>query len=176
VDRSARFSTHISGAGIFWPKVGLKFFEAQRDAGYFPDLPAASYYPTSDPGQSDPFARLKETAELLHETLQRPLFVAEFGFPASKELAFAGGTWARPLPGYPVSPQGQADFTRDLVAWGAKTGHLAGLRPWAPDFAGPVWGAMSFFDLKDKTATARPGLDAITRGLTLSGRPGGAGS
>src|SRR5207253_8690146 len=141
-----------------------------REAGYFPDLPGASYYPTASAEEKDPFAKFKQTAALLHETLKRPLFVAEFGFPASKALAFSGGAWARPLPGYPVSPQGQADFTRDLVAWGAKTGHLAGLRPWAPDFAGPVWGAMSYFDLQEKRAVARPGLDATTRGLRLAGR------
>ena len=96
--------------------------------------------------------------------------MAEFGFPASKEMAFSGGAWARPLPGYPVSPQGQADFTRDLVRWAASTGHVAGIRPWAPDFAGPVWGGMSYFELHEKTAVAGPGLDAIARGLQLAGR------
>jgi hypothetical protein len=71
---------------------------------------------------------------------------------------------------YPLSPRGQADFTRDLVAWGARTGHLSGVRPWAPDFVGQVWGAMSFFDLQGRTAVARPGLDAIASGLRIVGR------
>jgi arabinogalactan endo-1,4-beta-galactosidase len=170
VDKSARFSTHISSLGIFWPKVALRFFEVHRDAGYLPDQLGASYYPSSNHGERDPVGRMKETATLLHDTLKRPVFLAEYGYPASKALGFGGGTWTNEVKPYPRSPQGQADFTRDLVAWGVKTGHLSGVRPWAPDLVGPGWGAMSFFDLQGKTAVARPGLDAIADGLRVAGR------
>jgi len=165
VDKQARFSTHISGMGIYWPKMAARFYEVHRDAGYLPDQLGASFYPTSDTHQRDPFARMKETVTHLNETFKRPVFLAEFGFPASTKLAFGGGTWTKPIPGYAVSPEGQANITRDVVAWGLKTGYLAGVRPWAPDFVGLGWGAMTYFDLQDKKAVARPGLEALREGL-----------
>jgi len=165
IDKSARFSTHLSGMGIYWPKLAARFYEVHRDNGYLPDQLAGSFYPTGNTGHRDPFGRMKETVTLLNETFKRPVFLAEFGFPASTKMVFGGGKWTKPIPGYPVSPEGQANFTRDVVAWGIKTGYLAGIRPWAPDFVGIGWGAMALFDLQDKIATARPGLNVLREAL-----------
>jgi len=51
------------------------------------------------------------------------------------------------------------------VAWGAGTGVLSGIRPWAPDLAGTSWGPMSLFESDGKSATARPALSAIVEGV-----------
>jgi len=68
--------------------------------------------------------------------------------------------WNDAVAGYPLSPRGQADFIRDLVAWGVHTGLLSGIRPWAPDLAGHGWGPMSMFGRNGKIAVARPALGA----------------
>ena len=41
--------------------------------------------------------------------------------------------WNYAVPGYPQTPDGQARFIRELVAWGRSEGVLSGIRPWAPD-------------------------------------------
>ena len=76
-----------------------------------------------------------------------------------------GFVWNDAVAGYPLTPEGQADFIRELVAWGVGTGVLSGIRPWAPDLAGTSWGPMSFFESNGKSSIARPALDAITEGV-----------
>jgi hypothetical protein len=82
----------------------------------------------------------------------------------------SGFIWNDAVKGYPLSPEGQANFIRDLVAWGAGTGVLSGMRPWGPDLAAPGWGPMSFFALDGKAATARPALSAIMEGVRSSSK------
>jgi hypothetical protein len=101
-------------------------------------------------------------ATAVRRELGRPVFIAEFGYPSAKMQS--GFIWNDAVKGYPLSPEGQANFIRDLVAWGAGTGVLSGIRPWAPDLAGTPWGPMSFFEFDGKTATARPALNAIVEG------------
>jgi hypothetical protein len=98
-------------------------------------------------------------AAAAHRELGRPVFIAEFGYPAARMgRAFA---WNDAVDGYPLSPDGQARFIRDLVSWGIQSGVLSGIRPWAPELAAPGWGPMAFFMLDGKIATARPALNAI---------------
>jgi len=42
---------------------------------------------------------------------------------------------------------------------------LSGIRPWAPDLAGPGWAPMAFFEIEGRTAAARPALDAAAEGM-----------
>ncbi len=167
VDKSARFSTHISGVGMKSPRLAVAFFEAMGEAGYEPDQLGGSYYPSSDPDKPDVpdrVARLKETVSALNERLRRKVFLAEFGYPGSKQLQYGGGKWLNAVKGYPLKPEGQARFIRDFAEWGAGSGHLSGMRPWAPGLILPVWNAMALFELRGRRAIARPGLDAIAEG------------
>ena len=158
VDPKARFSTHLAFSRA--PAQCLAFFTAMRMGGFFPDELGFSYYPTSSRNTLQAF---KETATTVHRELGRPVFLAEFGYPADKmQGPFA---WNTEQENYALNSEGQAAFTRDLVAWGVETGVLSGIRPWAPDLIVPVWGPMSLFALDGKTATARPALDAIAAGL-----------
>jgi arabinogalactan endo-1,4-beta-galactosidase len=118
-----------------------------------------SYYPTSSSKPADRLQAFKDTATAVHRELGRPVFVAEFGYPAARMQK--GFIWNDAVAGYPLSAEGQAKFIRDLMAWGVQTGVLSGIRPWAPDLAAPGWGPMSFFELNGTTAFARPSLDAI---------------
>lgn len=164
VDPHARFSTHLSGLAAYSPRFVIDFFEAMDANGFVVAQPGLSYYPTSSNATPDRFNRFKAMATEASAALKRPIFVAEYSY-AVGPFKFGNDDWANGVDPYPISREGQAAFLRDLVAWGASSGHLSGIRPWAPDFALPGWGEMSFFDVKGDVAVARPALDSITNGL-----------
>jgi hypothetical protein len=163
VDPHARFSTHVSGISSVLPSQAAAFFKAMRDGGFATDELGVSYYPTSSNSPRDRLQAFKDMAIATQHELGRPVFVAEFGYPAKT----MGGIfkWNEEVKGYPLTPEGQANFIRDLVAWGVQTGTLSGIRPWAPELAAPGWGGMSFFENSGNSATARPALDAILEGV-----------
>jgi hypothetical protein len=160
---TARFSTHVSGISSVLPTQTVAFFKAMRDGGFAADELGVSYYPTSSNNPRDRLQAFKDMATAAQHELGRPIFIAEFGYPART----MGGIfrWNEAVKDYPLTPEGQANFIRDLVAWGVKTGTLSGIRPWAPDLAAPGWVPMSFFQLDGKTATALPAIDAILEGV-----------
>jgi arabinogalactan endo-1,4-beta-galactosidase len=166
VDPHARFSTHVSGITSVLPAQAVAFFKAMRDGGFAADELGASYYPTSPSNLPDRLQAFKDMATTVRRELVRPVFVAEFGYPSAKMQS--GFIWNDAVKGYPLSPEGQANFIRDLVAWGAGTRVLSGIRPWAPDLTGTPWGPMSFFEFDGKTAMARPALNAIVEGAHTS--------
>ena len=162
----ARFSTHISHFGHRTPNVQVAFWQAVKAVGYLPDQLGTSYYPTAGKttfGAPDMFEFFKQTATALGERFDRQLFIAEYGYPSS--LMQPPYPFNDPVPGYPQTEAGQHDFTRDLVAWGTASGHLAGIRPWAPDFCTSEWQPMSWFTPAANTTSAKPALHAITDAL-----------
>lgn len=159
VDPRARFSTHVSGISSVLPAQAVAFYRAMKNGGFRADELGVSYYPTSSSAPKDRLQAFKDMATAVHRELDRPVFVAEFGYPAAKMQS--GFVWNDAVDGYPLTPEGQANFIRDLVAWGVRSGLLSGIRPWAPDLAAPGWAPMSFFLRTGKTATGRPALDAI---------------
>jgi arabinogalactan endo-1,4-beta-galactosidase len=162
VDPHARFSTHVSGITSVVSAQAVAFFKAMRKGGFVADELGVSYYPTSSASPTDRWQAFKAMATAVRRELGRPVFIAEFGYPSEKMKS--GFIWNDAVKNYPLSPEGQASFIRDLVAWGVATNTLSGIRPWAPDLAGTPWGPMSFFDFDGKTATARPALNAIVEG------------
>jgi arabinogalactan endo-1,4-beta-galactosidase len=160
VQPHARFSTHVSGGAAVQPALSLAFYKAIKEQGFVPDEMGFSFYPTSREGSLSAF---KETATEVQREFGRPVFIAEYGYPSGTMRGpFA---WNIPAEGFPLTPAGQAAFTRELVSWGRETGILSGIRPWAPDFTFPGWEPMSFFELRGKTATAKPALTAIQESL-----------
>ena len=162
VDPRARFSTHVSGVTAVLPQQAVAFYRAMKEGGFPVDEFGMSYYPTSSNKPADRLQAFKDTAAALRRELGQAVFVSEFGYPAARMQK--GFIWNDAVAGYPLSPEGQAKFIRDLAGWGIRTGVLSGIRPWAPDLAAPGWGPMSFFDLQGTTAFARPALDAIREG------------
>jgi hypothetical protein len=159
VDPRARFSTHVSGISATQPEFTAAFFSAMRDGGFVVDEAGVSYYPTSSRMPADRLKAFKDMAVAVKRAIGRPVFIAEFGYPtATMSGAFA---WNDAVPGYPLSPDGQAKFVRDLVAWGRAEGTLSGIRPWAPDLAIPGWAPMALFERDGPTVIARPALDAF---------------
>ena len=159
IDPRARFSTHVSGISATQPEVAAAFFSAMRDGGFLVDEAGVSYYPTSSRTPANRLQAFKEMAIAMKRAIGRPVFIAEFGYPsAAMSGAFA---WNDAVPDYPLSPEGQASFVRDLVAWGRAEGALSGIRPWAPELVVPGWAPMSLFERQGATVTARPALDAF---------------
>jgi len=164
VDPHAKFSTHVSGISAVLPGQAVDFYKAMKAGGFVPDELGLSYYPTSSATPSDRLRAFKDTATALQRELGKPVFVAEFGYPSARMTS--GFIWNETVKGYPLSPEGQANFIRDLARWGRESKVLSGIRPWAPELAVSGWGPMSFFELEGKTARARPALRAIGKAAT----------
>jgi len=165
IDPQARFSTHVSGITSVIPAQAVAFYKAMNGGGFQPDELGVSYYPSSSATPKDRLQAFKDTATALHQALGRPVFISEFGYPAAKMQGVFN--WNYPLAGYPLSPRGQADFIRDLVAWGVHSRVLSGIRPWAPDLAGAGWGPVSMFERNGKVAEARPSLSAAREAVSI---------
>ena len=164
VDPGARFSTHVSGITAVLPAQAVAFYKAMKEGGFFPDELGFSFYPSSSDVPPHRLQVFQETLTAVHAELGRPVFIAEFGYPAETVREGGFSTWNHALEKYPLTPQGQADLLRDLVAWGSGAG-VSGIRPWAPELTVPGWMPFALFGLEGKTAVARPGLGAIAEGL-----------
>jgi len=159
VDPNAHFSTHVSGIASMQPKFAVAFFKAMKQGGFSADELGVSYYPTSSTFPKDRLQAFKDMAKAAQLELGRPVFIAEFGYPAATmEGMFR---WNDTVAGYPGTPNGQASFLRDLVAWGKSEKVISGIRPWAPDLALAGWAPMSFFERDGKILKPRPSLDAL---------------
>lgn len=163
----AKFSTHISPLGVKTPAVHLAFFETLKEAGFLPDQFGFSYYPglgKAKGGPADTFAWFKETAGALKARYGRPTFIAEGGVASG--VMPPPFTFNDPIEKYGLNEADQYAFNRDLIAWGAQSGCLAGYRPWAPDLCiGAGWAPMSWFDQHGKIAVAKPVMRAFQDGL-----------
>jgi arabinogalactan endo-1,4-beta-galactosidase len=163
VDPRARFSTHVSGVAAVQPTLAVAFFKAMKQGGFAADELGASYYPTSSAFPKDRLQAFEDMARAARRELDRPVFIAEFGYPAAKMQGVF--SWNDAVAGYPETPDGQANFVRDLVAWGKREKVLSGIRPWAPDLAAPGWGPMSLFGRTGRVVKPRPALDAFAAGV-----------
>jgi arabinogalactan endo-1,4-beta-galactosidase len=171
VDPQARFSTHVSGIAATQAAFAVAFFKAMRNGRFAADELGVSYYPTSSASPKDRLQAFKDACQLLRRELARPVFLAEFGYPAAK---MAGPfQWNDAVAGYPQTPDGQASFLRDLVTWGRREKVLSGVRPWAPDLVLPGWAPMSLFQRDGKVLTPRPALDVLRRRSNDCGRSEG---
>src|SRR6185437_13653480 len=158
VDPHAKFSTHVSGVAATQPALTTAFYEAMKAGGFAADELGISYYPTSSPAPADRLQAFKDTALAAHRALGRPIFIAEFGYPAAPMSGIF--TWNNAVKGYPQTDDGQAAFIRDLVAWGRESKVLSGIRPWGPDLAAAGWDPMALFHHEGKSAKARPALNS----------------
>lgn len=164
VDPHARFSTHTSTTAFYFPELLSDFWQSMSDAGIDFDELGVSYYPTATGGS---LATFQATATLLKERYGKKVFIAEAGYPSgTMGPPFA---WNSPLVEYPQDQDGEYRFYRDLTAWGATSGVLSGIRPWAPDYSLGGWQPMSFFTPEGNVAKAEPALRGIQDGLPGSG-------
>jgi hypothetical protein len=160
VHHSAKFSTHISGIFEDNAQVALAFWEEMARVGCEPHQLGTSYYASAGAigGAGNRLTWLKETSVALRRRFKKRLMIAEGGYPSG--ILTGGYPYNTPVPGYPQTPAGQQRFWADVIDWGERTGNLAGVRPWAPDFcySSSGWEPMSFFTPRGHTARAKPVL------------------
>ncbi|NUU22075.1 MAG: twin-arginine translocation signal domain-containing protein [Streptomycetaceae bacterium] len=167
VDPCARFSTHTSVIAMQFPGLAAAFWQAMADAGFSVQEFGTSYYPTSVT-VGDQLALFKSTATELHDAFGKKVFVAEGAYPSGAVPPPL--SWNATVPGYPQTPQGQYAFLRDLTAWGANSGAVSGIRPWAPEYCTGAWQTMSLFGPPTSgLAAAAPALNAMADGLGQAG-------
>jgi hypothetical protein len=165
VDPQARFSTHTSTVALQLPGLLEAFYQAMADAGFVVDEMGVSYYPTSATS-ANALLEFEATTAALRTRFGKKVFISETGYPSGR--MGQPYEWNNPVPGYPLDTDGEYRFYRDLTAWGASTGVLSGIRPWAPDYALGGWQPMSHFTVNGSTAVAEPVLDSIRDGLKVS--------
>jgi Glycosyl hydrolase family 53 len=165
VDPNARFSSHVSGITAVVPAQGVAFYRAMADGGFVPEELGFSFYPSSSDRPPHRLEAFQKTALETHKALGRPIFIAEFGYPAGPVAEGMFASWNHALDGYPLTEKGQAGLLEDLVAWSPTAG-VCGIRPWGPELAVPGWAPFALFSPNGKTAAGRPGLRALASGLT----------
>jgi hypothetical protein len=165
VDTGARFSTHVSGITAVLPAQAVAFYEALRGGGFLPDQLGFSFYPSSSDAPPDRLHAFENALETVHQSLNRPVFIAEFGYPSRPVWEGEFATWNHALDPYPLTEIGQAILIRHLVEWGLTDG-LSGIRPWAPEVIAPDWAPFAFFKANGQTALAKPSLQAMTNAVT----------
>ena len=136
-----------------------------KNGGFDVDEIGFSFYPSSGGVTGDPFDFFKNEVLSVRAALNKPVFVAEYGYPAKLMTVGPYINWNYVVPGYPLTETGQANLLYDLVYWGKKNG-LSGIRPWAPDLFLPAWEPMALFTpVNATTAHSRTGLDSIQNAL-----------
>ena len=166
VDPDARFSTHVGGGTALNSSEALAFYRALKDGGFVPDEFGFSFYPSST-DQGNQLSDFGNTLMIVKCEFNRPVFIAEFGYPVKPINTGDFQHWNHPLAGYSMTAEGQAELFRDLASWGAAAG-VSGIRPFAPDLLVPGWEPMALFSLQatqlGPTAISRPAVGAIGKG------------
>lgn len=159
----AKFSTHIGyGKG---DKFAVAFYTAMRDGGFDVDEAGFSFYPSSGSVSGNQLDYFKNVILAVRQSLNKPVFIAEFAYPAKLMTIGPYANWNFAVPGYPLTETGQANLLYDLVAWGKDNG-VTGIRPWAPDVFVGHWEPMALFTPISATqAHSRAGLTSIASAL-----------
>lgn len=143
-DPDARFMLHIATG---WdPSFAVEFFQAMTDLGMTYDYVGLSYYPSAfGIATADRFC---VTLDRLSAEVGKPIVIAETAYPAEPPTGGMFGDWRRPLPGYPMSPEGQAWWLKDLLAGMHARDDVIGVYYFSPDFwfSGELWGPFALFD------------------------------
>jgi arabinogalactan endo-1,4-beta-galactosidase len=93
----------------------------------------------------------------LSTEIGKPIIIAETAYPAEPPIGGMFGDWRRPLPGYPMSPEGQAWWLKDLLAGMRTRDDVIGIYYFSPEFwfSGELWSPFALFDSEGK---ARPAI------------------
>lgn len=163
-ERPIRVVIHIHGGGH--KGLPMWFFSKFDSHCTDYDIIALSYYP----GPKESFDDLRESLRELIRTRGKDVLIAEVGYPwkATDDPADPNRRW-------PLTPEGQAQFTRELVelAQGVPDRRCIGITWWYPE-AIPVeglgiWkgGAMALFD---STGTPLPAMRVLGQSAQPSTR------
>ncbi|MCJ7823581.1 MAG: arabinogalactan endo-1,4-beta-galactosidase, partial [Anaerolineales bacterium] len=161
VDPEAKIMLHI--ALSFDPFFSEAFFAAMRDLEVPFDLIGLSYYPSA----MGPLSAMRfcQTLERLKTTIDLPVVIAEFAYPAEVPTGGPFGGWQYEVPGYPHTPRGQAEWLADFLTDMRIRADVVGAYYFSPTFywSGELWGPFALFDAEGE---ARPALGAFSAGVS----------
>ena len=155
-DADAHILLHIASSSD--PPFASAFFRAMIDFGVEYDYMGLSHYPTAFGLVAA--ARLQETLDRLTDDVGKPIFISEVAYPAQTPWGGPFGGWRYALPGYPITPEGQARWLRDFIRGMRNRGDVMGVYVFSPDFwwSGELWEPFALFDGEGK---ARPGVSSF---------------
>lgn len=143
-DPDAKIMLHIAQS---W-NLGFvrSFYGTMRDLGVDYDVAGLSFYPAAQgPFAFDGFC---QTLDVLHTEFNLPVVIAEWAYPAQvTQPTEMFNDWRHVVPGYPATPQGQADyvahFLRDMRDHPAVIGayYFSPTFYWQPD----IWETFALF-------------------------------
>jgi len=144
IDPKARFIIHLAH---WWdPDFCVAYFQDMLASGVQIDYLGLSYFPTSGAGLDNTLSCFGKTVRRITETIERPLLVAEYAYPSSPDISGQFSTWTAPVPGYPLSPAGQADWLRDFIGLCHAQSGIAGAFYWSPEwYTSEIWHEFSLF-------------------------------
>ncbi|MCK4242871.1 MAG: glycosyl hydrolase 53 family protein [Dehalococcoidia bacterium] len=156
-DPEAHILLHIASS---WdPDFAVAFFQAMTDLGVEYDYVGLSYYPSAFGMVAA--VRFCDTLDRLSTEIGKPIVVAETAYPAETPTGGMFGDWRRALPGYPLTPEGQAWWLADLLTGMYERGDVLGVYVFSPDFwfSGELWGPFALFDGEGEARPAVASFD-----------------
>ena len=160
-DPQAKILLHI--ALSFDPYFSEAFFTSMEDLGVAFDIIGLSYYPSA----MGPLTAMRfcQTLDRLETTLGLPVVISEFAYPAEPPYGGPFKSWQYRIPGYPLSPGGQADWLADFLKDMHSRSEVMGAYYFSPTFywSGELWGPFALFDADGET---RPAMGAFSSAVT----------
>jgi arabinogalactan endo-1,4-beta-galactosidase len=158
-DPEARFMLHI--ATTWDPAFAVEFFQAMSDLGVEYDYAGLSHYPSAFGVAT--VDRFCTTLDRLSAEVGKPIIIAEAAYPAEPPAGGMFGDWQKSLPGYPLTPEGQAWWVADLLQGMQARGDVMGVYYFSPDFwfAGELWEPFALFDGEGRARLAVASFGAL---------------
>ncbi len=143
-DADARFMLHIATA---WdPDFAEAFYSTMTEMGVDYDYIGLSLYPSAF-GLAV-YESFCVSLDRLNAEVGKTVILAETAYPAAPPTGGPFGDWRRALPGYPLTPEGQAFWLADLLTGMRRRKDVVGVYVFSPDFwfSGEIWSAFALFD------------------------------
>ena len=155
-DPEAKILLHIASG---WdPGFASAFFDTMQDLGVDYDYMGLSYYPTAFGMAAT--AQVCETLNRLTAEIGKPIIICETAYPAEMPTGGMFEAWRYAIPGYPLTPEGQARWISDMIRGMKERGDVIGVYYFSPDFwfSGELWSPFALFD---DEGNARPGIGSL---------------
>jgi arabinogalactan endo-1,4-beta-galactosidase len=162
-DPEARIMLHIAQS---WdPVFATAFFTTMREQGVDFDIAGLSFYPPAFGVLV--YVDFCQTLDRLYTDLGLPIVIAEYAYTAEPAVSGLFGAWRDFLPGYPISPEGQAAFVADFNADLRQHPAVIGSYYFSPSFYwyevsndDQLWGPFALFDTAGR---ARPAVQMFAQ-------------
>jgi|GEM_PF-709050 len=158
-DPGAHILLHIASG---WnPAFASAFFQSMIDFGVDYDYIGLSYYPTAFGMVAT--SQVRTTMNTLSDEIGKPIIICETAYPAELPAGGMFEAWRYAIPGYPLTPEGQARWLSDMLEGMRGRGDVIGVYMFSPEFwySGELWGPFALFD---NEGNARPGIGSFGTG------------